>query len=153
MVVGFQQQLQRGRPGRILRDHQLQVVARRLPLAALGVERAQPLPDVEQVAARVRRRQAEDLLQPLDGARQVAAPAREVGQRLSRTQALRVEDRELAVQRLGLARVAHAIGEQGPALHEQLARHDVGGVGRRLEHRVELARPRPVLRPVADVRQ
>ena len=41
------------RPG-ILRQHQLQVVARRLPLPHLGVHRAQPLPDVEQVAARVR---------------------------------------------------------------------------------------------------
>ena len=133
LVVRFQQQLQRGRPSRVLRQHQLQVVARRLPLLHLGVHGAQPLPDVEQLAGGVDRQQAQHLLQALHGGLQIAARARQLGERLARPRVLRIQDRELAIQRLGLGGVARPVGQRGAPVHQQLARDDVGGVGRRVQ--------------------
>ena len=98
LLVGLQQQLQGRQAAGILIDDQLQVVAGAVPLAGLGVDRAQPVAQIAEIGGGAGRQEAQQLLEPQRRGGGVAARQRQLGEHPARLDVARVQDRQLAVE-------------------------------------------------------
>ncbi len=153
LLVGLQQQLQGRQTAGILIDDQLQVVAGAVPLARLGVDRAEPVAKIAEIGGRAGRQETQQLLEPQRRGGGVAARERQLGEHAARLDVARAQDCQLAVERLCLGGVAEPLRQRRAPLHDLLAWNHLGDVRDQLERRVELARAVPVLLAVADLRQ
>ena len=98
LLVGLQQQLQGRQTVGILIDDQLQVVPRAVPLARLGVDRAEPVAQIAEIGGRAGRQETQQLLEPQRRGGGVAARERQLGEHAARLDVARVQDRQLAVE-------------------------------------------------------
>ncbi len=108
LLIGLQQQLQGRQTVGILIDDQLQVIPRAVPLARLGVDRAQTMAQIAEIGGRAGRQEAQQLFEPQRGGGGVAARERQLGEHAACLDVARVQDRQLAVEAPPLRRCRRA---------------------------------------------